>query len=137
MKRHPLGSALVAGHPLAPVPADAGGLERAYLGLVAAGIALPYAQAVPWFGQHGLDVPAFFSEVFATRISSFFGWDVIVASTTLLLLAVSDRQLRQSQRWLVAAGALGGSSVGLPLYLWLRERNKRLTAASTQTLGGE
>lgn len=103
--------------------------ERVYLGLLVGGIALPYGQAVPWFRKNGLDVRRFFDELFATRISSFFGWDAIVASATVVVLAGTDDQLTPAQRLLVATGGLGGSSVGLPLYLWLTERNRRMSTA--------
>jgi hypothetical protein len=102
-------------------------VERSYAGLFVLGVALPYAQAVPWFAEHGADVPAFVDEVFATRISSFFGWDVLVSAGALLTLAAVDDELPAGQRAAVAAGALAGASVGLPLYLWLRTRNQRLT----------
>ena len=96
-----------------------------YLGLLALGVALPYAQAVPWLREHGPDARRFLEQTFATRIGSFFAWDVVVTSGSLLALAAVDDELPASHRALVAAGALGGSSVGLPLYLWLRERNRR------------
>jgi Terpene cyclase DEP1 len=101
------------------------GREGAYLGLLALGVAVPYAQAVPWLAEHGPDAPRFVRATFATRISSFFAWDVVVSAGTLLALAAVDDELPVRQRALVAAGSLGGSSVGLPLYLWLRERQRR------------
>ena len=104
--------------------------ERRYLAALALGVALPYAQALPWFAEHRLDVRRFLDEAFATRISSFFGWDVLAASGTLLLLAATDEELSRGQRAAVAVGAAGGSSIGLPLYLWMRARNQRIAAAA-------
>ncbi len=72
----------------------------------------------------GSDVPRFVREVFGTRISGFFGWDVVVASGTLLTAAAADRELIGRQRAIVSMGALSGTSVGLSLYLWLRERSR-------------
>ena len=120
--------------PLVGVPraADGRGGERAYLGLLAAGTVPPYARALPWIAEHGADVPGFVRAAFATRISSFFAWDVVVASSTLLVAAAVDPELTGGQRALVSIGALGGTSVGLPLYLWLRERNRR----ASRTGGG-
>ena len=102
-------------------------MEPVYAGLLALGIALPYAQFVPWLVEHGFDIPRFVDELFANRISRFFGWDVLVLTAVLLVAATLDQELRRPQRCLVAAGALGGASVGLPLYLLLRERNRRQT----------
>ena len=80
--------------------------EAAYLGLLAAGIALPYARALPWVREHGLDVRRFHGELFANRVSSFFGWDVIVSAATLVVLSAIDDGLPrvsgsplQSERW--------------------------------------
>ncbi|MCX5202772.1 DUF2834 domain-containing protein [Streptomyces sp. NBC_00237] len=101
--------------------------ELAYAALLAAGVALPFAQAVPWFVAHGPDAPRFLDDLFANRISSFFGWDVIVAVLALLFtVTVADTSLTARQRVLTVLGSLLGASVGLPLYLLLRQRNRRL-----------
>lgn len=100
--------------------------EAVYVALLAAGVALPYAQALPWLREHGLDVRRFGEELFANRISSFFGWDVIVSAATLITLSAIDDELPPGQRIAVAAGSLGGASVGFPLYLLLRARHRRL-----------
>lgn len=100
--------------------------EGAFLALLVAGVAVPYAQAVPWLREHGPDVRRFTKELFANRISSFFGWDVIISATTLLALSAMEDELPTGQRIAVAVGALGGTSVGLPLYLLLRARQSRL-----------
>ncbi len=71
--------------------------------------------------------PLLLDELFANHISSFFGVDVVIAVVVLLTLALTSEDLTPRQRGAVAAGALAGASVGLPLYLWLRERNQRLT----------
>ena len=104
--------------------------EAVYLGLLAAGTALPYARALPWVREHGLDMRRFHDELFANRISSFFGWDVIVSAATLVVLSAIDDRLPQSQRIAVAIGAMGGTSVGLPLYQWLQARRRRIEASS-------
>lgn len=97
-------------------------MERVYAGLLVAGVVLPLAQFVPWLAAHGLDLRRFVADLFANRIGGFFGWDVFVAVAVIVVAAGADRELRPAQRWLVAAGALGGASIGLPLYLLLRER---------------
>lgn len=88
------------------------------------GLVLPLKQFIPWLEQHGVDLPRFGQELFANRVSSFFAWDVFTAVATLLVVASADQELSPAQRWLVAAGSLLGASVGLPLYLFLREGNR-------------
>jgi ABC-type phosphate/phosphonate transport system permease subunit len=98
-----------------------------YAGLLVAGVVLPFAQLVPWLVENGVDGGLFLDELFANRISSFFGWDVIVAVLVLLIVVtVVDSGLSRGQRALAVCGALLGASVGLPLYLLLRQRNLRV-----------
>jgi hypothetical protein len=99
--------------------------ELLYGGLLIVGTALPLSRFLPWLAEHGLDVPRFVGELFANRISAFFGWDVVVSVVTLLALAAVDRDLPGRQRLAVGAASLVGASVGLPLYLLLRERQRR------------
>lgn len=53
-------------------------LKIAYLIFCILGTALPYSQFVPFLLEEGLNVNAFFGELFANQISGFFGMDVIV-----------------------------------------------------------
>jgi len=55
-----------------------------YLALCLAGTILPYTQFVPWLFEHGLDVPLFFNDMFANRISAFFATDVLVSAVVTI-----------------------------------------------------
>jgi uncharacterized protein DUF2834 len=93
-----------------------------YLVLFVLGCALPLSQLVPWLLGHGLDLGLLFRELFANRISSFFGLDVIV-SAIVLLTWIWDEQKRRGLRhaWLPALATLAvGVSAGLPLLLYMR-----------------
>ncbi|MEZ4500997.1 MAG: DUF2834 domain-containing protein [Thermomicrobiales bacterium] len=96
-----------------------------YAVLLALGFIIPFFQILPWLVDHGLDVRLFIDELFANPVSSFFALDVVMAVVTLLVLAVVDRELSGRQRLGVGLGALLGASVGLPLYLLLREWNRQ------------
>ena len=98
--------------------------QAAYAVMLVLGLVLPLRYFIPWLDKHGVDLPRFGQELFANRISSFFAWDVLTAVATLLVVAFADQELRPAQRWLVVAGSLLGASVGLPLYLFLREGNR-------------
>lgn len=65
--------------------------KHLYLALALAGTVLPYSQFLPFLREHGLDLRLFLDQLFVNRISGFFAWDVIV------------------------------SSLGLPLFLYMRE----------------
>lgn len=94
-----------------------------YLALCVAGTVLPYSQFVPFLREHGLDLRLFFEQLFSTRIGGFFGWDVIVSSVVLwTLVLVEGRRAGVRHLWApVAANLAVGVSLGLPLFLYMRE----------------
>ena len=97
--------------------------KRLYLALAVLGLVLPYAQFVPWVGAHGLDMRLFFSELGASPISRFFGWDVIASACTLIVfMRIERRRKGVPHAWMPLVGlVLVGVSFGLPLFLYLRE----------------
>jgi len=102
--------------------------KSAYLGLCVLGTALPYSQFLPFLQEHGLNAGEFVAQLFATRIGAFFGLDVIVSALALwLFVAIEGHRLRIPHRWApVLAVILVGVSLGLPLFLYLRERQLQL-----------
>lgn len=104
--------------------------ERIYLALAVAGALLPLLAFVPWLFAHGLDIELFVEELFANRIAAFFGWDVIVSAMALLTaIVLSPGRLSHAQRTGIVLGTLCvGVSLGLPLYLFFRERERTKTA---------
>ena len=95
-----------------------------YLVLCVLGTLLPYSQFVPFLREHGLDFRVFVEQLFATRIGAFFGWDVIVSSLVLwVFVATEGRRKRIGHLWMpIAANLAVGVSLGLPLFLYMRER---------------
>ena len=99
-------------------------LRHGYLALCILGFALPYWKLVPWMLDHGLNLALLFQELFATRIGAFFGLDVVVSAIVLLTFIVTEgRRLSLAFLWLpILATLLVGVSLGLPLFLYLRQR---------------
>ena len=97
-----------------------------YLALCIAGIVMPYSEFVPFLREHGLDVRAFVEQLFSTRVGAFFGWDVIVSSLVLwVFVAVDGRREKIRNLWIpIAANLAVGVSLGLPLFLYMRERQR-------------
>jgi len=102
-----------------------------YLLFCILGFVIPYAAFVPWVAEHGLGMRLFVQQMFANRISTFFSLDVIVSAIVLLrFAAVESARLFIRRRWLVLlAILLVGVSLGLPLFLYLRESQLERTAA--------
>jgi Terpene cyclase DEP1 len=107
-----------------------------YLGLCVLGTVLPYSQFIPFLRAHGLDLQLFWQQLFANRISGFFGWDVMVSSLVLWVFVYFDgRRLGVTHLWApIVANLAVGVSLGLPLFLYLREGKLENLAATP--LGG-
>jgi hypothetical protein len=106
-------------------------LRHVYLLLCVAGFVLPYWQFIPWFREHGLNLSFFVHDLFANGVSGFFAMDVIVSAAVLFVLTYAEgRRLGMRLLWLpVAATVLVGVSLGLPLFLYFRQRHLDYTAA--------
>jgi len=107
-----------------------------YLALCLTGLLLPYSQFVPWVLQHGLNPALLVRELFANRISAFFGMDVIVSAVALLAFTrIESRRVGIRRRWLVVVAVLTvGVSLALPLFLYLRELEMEPTTPSVSPL---
>lgn len=73
---------------------------------------------------HGLDLRLFVEQLFANRVSAFFAMDVIVSSVVLWFFVwIEGRREGVKRLWAPIAASLAvGVSLGLPLFLYLRER---------------
>ena len=99
-------------------------LRYLYLVLALIGLILLYSQFLPWIMEHhAMNIPLFIHDLFANQISAFFAMDVIVSAIVLIVFILDEGQ-RQGMRtlWLpVIATLLVGVSLGLPLFLYLRQ----------------
>ena len=106
-------------------------LRHLYLVFCLLGLLLPYSQFVPWIIEHhALNMPLFMRDLFANHISAFFALDVIVSAIVLLVFIQSEgRRLRVRFLWLPMLGTVFvGVSLGLPLFLYLRQSKLDRTA---------
>jgi Terpene cyclase DEP1 len=94
-----------------------------YLWLAVFGTMLPYWQFFPFLRENGLDLQLFVEQMFANPVSSFFALDVVVSSLVLwVLVAVEGRRAGVKHLWApIVANLAVGVSLGLPLFLYLRE----------------
>lgn len=102
-------------------------MQRVYLSLAVVGTLVPYWPFVRWLGEQRIDgaTPArFLEELFSTRIGAFFGLDVMLSAVTLFVFMAAERGIgRRIRTWTAVVGTLlVGGSLGLPLYLYERER---------------
>jgi Terpene cyclase DEP1 len=99
-------------------------IRHLYLVLCVLGVVVPYALFVPWVAQHGLQIGLFVRELFATRVGAFFGLDVIVSAVVLFVfICVERKTVAIRHAWLpIIATLVVGVSLGLPLFLYMRQR---------------
>ena len=88
------------------------------------GTILPLSFLFPFLLTHGLDVPLLFRQLFQNNVSAFFGMDVIVSAIVLWLFVASEGRRRGMKNlWVyMLCTLLVGVSLGLPLFLFFRER---------------
>ena len=97
-----------------------------YLALCIVGAAVPYWPFLLWLSDYGLDVRLLIRELFANPISTFFALDVIVSAVTLLVFIGVERARQRIRAWWLPplATLIVGVSLGLPMHLYLRERQE-------------
>lgn len=102
--------------------------KHVYLGFCVLGTILPLMAFLPFLRAHGLDPGEFVAQLFGTPVSGFFGWDVIVSSLVLWAFVLFEgRRVGIARLWApIVANLLVGVSLGLPLFLYLRERRREL-----------
>jgi hypothetical protein len=103
-----------------------------YLVLCFVGAVLPYSLFLPFLFENGLDLRLIVEQMFANRISGSFALDVIVSSVVFwVFVLVEGRRARVANLWApIAANVVVGLSLGLPLFLYLRERRRESPAAA-------
>ncbi|MFN2507604.1 MAG: DUF2834 domain-containing protein [Chthoniobacterales bacterium] len=95
-----------------------------YAALCIPGALLPWWQFLPWVAQHGANARLFFRHLFANGVSGAFALDLIVtAAAVCALILVEGRRLGLRYLWAPIAGTfIIGVSFGLPLFLFMRQR---------------
>jgi hypothetical protein len=99
-------------------------LKTIFLILCVPGTLLPLSQFAPWMIQNGFNIPLFFQELFSTNIGGFFGMDVIVSAVALFVFIYSEgKRQKMTLLWIPVVATLSvGVSLGLPLFLYMRQR---------------
>jgi uncharacterized membrane-anchored protein YitT (DUF2179 family) len=99
-------------------------LRHVYLGLCVLGVVVPYSQFIAWLLQHGLNMELFICELSAKGIGAFFAFDVVVSALALFVFVFNEQRVVHVRHlWLpVVATLVVSVSLGLPLFLYLRQR---------------
>jgi hypothetical protein len=108
-------------------------IKKLYLTLCVVGPVLPCWQLIPFLREHGPDLRLLVEQLFSNRIGGFFGLDVIVSSLVLwVFILVEGARERVPYRWVPVLGSLTvGVSLGLPLFLYMREARAEASGRSS------
>jgi Terpene cyclase DEP1 len=100
-------------------------MQWLFLILAILGTVVPLSYFFPFLAAHGLDLPLFFRQLFQNNISAFFGTDVIISALVLCPFIYSEGRRRGMKHlWVfILSTMLVGVSLGLPLFLFFRERS--------------
>jgi hypothetical protein len=99
-------------------------LLRTYFALAVIGAVFPWIIFTPWLAAHGFAPGLFVADLFATRPSSIFASDVLVAAAIFILFVVVEgRRLGMRHLWLPISLVFAcGLCAALPAFLAQRER---------------
>lgn len=106
-------------------------MKNIYIFLCIVGVVLPYAFFIPFVTANGLNFGLFAEQLFANKISAFFGMDVIASSLAQWAFMYHETRKGSVPFWWLAiiANLTVGVSLGLPLFLLLRELSAQQTKA--------
>ena len=98
-------------------------MKNFYLVMCFLGVVLPYYQLIAWIPENGFDLNGMANELFQSRIG-MFGWADLTLSAIVLVAFILYDRIRAGVRYFyipLLATLFIGLSLGLPLYLYMRE----------------
>jgi len=98
-------------------------MKRIYALLTLIGIALPFSQFTLWLVEYGFDVALFLQQIIENPLAAFAWLDVVVTVIVIVFMVFNEgKQLRMKKIWIpIVASFIGGASVGLPLFLYMKQ----------------
>lgn len=115
-------------------------MVRFYGVMCVLGTVIPYGALVAWGIENGgLDGAAMLAEIAQSRMSQFAWADVLVSAVVLItFIRREGRRASVSGLWLPIVGTCAvGVSLGLPLFLLMREREERRARMLGSKPGGQ
>ena len=103
-------------------------MAKVYLLLAILGAVLPYGALLPWLFENGLNLQLLWQAITANNISVLAWLDVVIAAVALICFIVTDSNKHQVRdaAFAIIATLTVGVACGLPLYLYLKEKNREV-----------
>lgn len=101
--------------------------ENIYLFLCVLGAILPTWQFTLFFLENGADIGLFLAQPFSTRVGTGLAFDLLISAAAFFVYAISAGRSQKIKhyRMAIAAVFIVGLSLGLPLFLYLAEKERR------------
>lgn len=98
-------------------------MKKIYIFLAIVGFILPFWQFGLWLLEFGFNLSLMFKSIIEDKLSLFAWLDVVISGVVLILFIVYEGIKQSMERlWIPILGTLCvGVSLGLPLFLFLRE----------------
>ncbi|WP_269583108.1 DUF2834 domain-containing protein [Roseibium sp. Sym1] len=99
-------------------------MRTAYLVAALAGTLVPWTFFAGFIAANGTNIPLFVSLLFASGPSAGFTADLLISCAVFWIWSWHDARDHRVSGWWLTIPAIWfvGLSLGLPLYLWLREK---------------
>ena len=107
-------------------------MKRIYATLCVLGFVLPCYFLVQFVVSNGFNIPLFTNQLLGNQIAAFFAADVVISSVVLWVFIYRETSRQRIRLWwlCIVANLTVGVSLGLPLFLMLREEAKENLKAS-------
>lgn len=108
-------------------------MKKVYLALAVLGGVIPCIFFEHFIMEHGVSLPEFVRQLFATSPSAGFTVDILISSAVFWVWSYREAQLRTMNHWwvYVLLNLSIGLSLALPLFLYFRQRKVEASCSST------
>ncbi|MET1414581.1 DUF2834 domain-containing protein [Roseibium sp. HPY-6] len=103
-------------------------MKSFYFTLAVVGTLIPWIFFGAFFAENGLNLTLLVMRMFATKPAAGIAVDLLISCAVFWVWSWRDARANGVNGWWLTIPAilLVGLSLGLPLYLWLREKSKEL-----------
>lgn len=100
-------------------------MRKIYVILTLVGIVLPFSQLIRWLIEYGINIELFIKQILENPVAAFAWLDVVVTVIIITFMIINEgKKLKMTSLWIpIAASFIGGASVGLPLFLYMRHHH--------------
>ena len=109
-------------------------MVRFYTTMCLLGLVLPYAALLSWFNSDAsLSLSLLWTDLFANGLSTMAWADVLITAIVLIsFIRIEGSRMGMTKLFApIAATCMVGPSFGLPLFLLLRERDRKTLSSGT------